>query len=91
MFGDVTTTTNEIQEEEKLEVVMLNHMPQPTRAVIKYCLANLELHVSTNMNCPLEKWLSDKHINFKAANMHLKMQYTQQNGLQDPLVVGVEL
>ena len=84
------TTRNEMQEEEKLEIVMLNCMSQPTRAV-EYWLPDLELHVSTNMNCPLEKWLSDKHINFKAANMHLKMQYTQQNGLQDPLVVGVEL
>ena len=30
-----------------------------------------------------------EHIN--AANMHLKMQYTQQDGLQDPLVLAVEL
>ena len=55
-----TETTNEMQEEKKLEVVMLNPM-SPTRSV-EYWLPDLELHVLTNMNCSLEKWLSDKHI-----------------------------
>ena len=52
---------------------MLNH--EPTRSA-EYWFPDLELHVSTKMNCPLEKWLSDKHIN--AANMSQDAIYTRQ-------------